>query len=161
MLFRSAPTGFGRQRYFVGADALIRPSVQAAATAWAARSEAERAEREAGQMRSCTPTQDAPSATGQQLQESQKIIACPKASPNRSRHLYADPRRAEGHCTGARLSGLFFWTVHGPFSFRPRPKRKWGVHPRWTSPLREQNPPRPPSGGPYRSRQTSSSSDRP
>ena len=31
-------------------------------------------------------------------------------------------------------SALFFWTVHGPFSFRARPKRKWGVHPRWTSP---------------------------
>ena len=32
----------------------------------AARSEAERAERGAGQMRPCTPTQDAPSATGRQ-----------------------------------------------------------------------------------------------
>src|SRR5699024_9628772 len=49
-------------------------------------------------------------------------------------------------------SALFFWTVHGPFSFRARPKRKWGVHPRWTSPLREQTPPWPPSGGPYASR---------
>ena len=39
------------------------------------------------------------------------------------------PVSAEGHCTGARPSGLFFWTVHGPFSFRARPKRKWGVHP--------------------------------
>ena len=35
-------------------------------TARAARSEAERAEREAGQMRSCTPTRSAPSATGRQ-----------------------------------------------------------------------------------------------
>ena len=56
--------------YSVGADALIRPPVQAATTAQAARSEAERAEREAGQMRPCTPTQDAPSATGRQSQES-------------------------------------------------------------------------------------------
>ena len=44
------------------------------------------------------------------------------------------PLRAEGHCTGARPSGLFFWTVHGPFSFRARPKRKWGVHPAGQAP---------------------------
>ena len=68
-----------------------------------ARSEAERAEREAGQMRSCTPTTSAPSATGRQSGKSQKSIACPKARPNRSRHWYADPPYArEGHCTGAR-----------------------------------------------------------
>ena len=60
----------------------------------AARSEAERAEREAGQMRSCTPTPSVPSATGRQSQKSQKTQACPKASPNRSRHRYVDPRRA-------------------------------------------------------------------
>ena len=52
--------------YSVGADALIRPPVQAAATAQAARSEAERAEREAGQMRPCTPTSSTPSGTGRQ-----------------------------------------------------------------------------------------------
>ena len=101
----------------------------ASTNARAARSEAERAEREAGQMRSCTPTTSAPSATGRQLQTCRrekrarrqaKIGAC------------TDPptpvaRRRER--AGARLSGLFFWTVHGPFSFRARPKRKWGVHP--------------------------------
>ena len=106
----------------------------ASTTARAARSEAERAEREAGQMRSCTPTTSAPSATGRQLEKSQKSIACPKAGPNRRLHRSAAPRRAEGHCTGARPSGLFFWTVHGPFSFRARPKRKWGVHPAGQAP---------------------------
>ena len=79
-------------------------------TARAARSEAERAEREAGQMRSCTPTPSALSATGRQLQKSQKTQACPKVRQNRSRHRYADPRRAEGHCTGARPA---------PFSLPP------------------------------------------
>ena len=49
-----------------------------------------------------TPTPSALSATGQQLQESQKTQACPKAKPNRRLHRSADPRRAEGHCTGAR-----------------------------------------------------------
>ena len=62
-------------------------------TAQGARSEAERAEREAGQMRSCTPALSVPSATGRQSQKSQKTQACPKASPNRSRHRYVDPRR--------------------------------------------------------------------
>ena len=38
-----------------------------------------------------------------------------------------DPRRAEGHCTGARQkSGLFFWTVHGPFSFPQDGKENGG-----------------------------------
>ena len=35
-----------------------------------------------------------------------------------------------------------------PVFFSTRWKRKWGVHPRWTSPLREQTPPWPPFGGP-------------
>ena len=36
------------------------------------------------------------------------------------------PVSAEGHCTGARPSGLFFWTVHGPFSFRQDRKENGG-----------------------------------
>ena len=116
-------------RPVVGADDLVRPSVQAATTARGARSEAERAEREAGQMRPCTPTRSAPSATGRQSQESQKILACPKASPNRRLHRYADPRRAEGNCTGARTSAFFSSTGRGAFSFWARPKREWGAHP--------------------------------
>ena len=109
----------------------------ASTTARAARSEAERAEREAGQMRSCTPTTSAPSATGRQSGKSQKSIACPKARPNRSRHRSAAPRRAEGHCTEARPSAFLFGPCTARFSFG-KTKEKWGVHPRWTSPLREQ-----------------------
>ncbi len=48
----------------VGADAHIRPLVQTPTTARVARSEAERAEREAGQMRSCTPTNHRTRAAG-------------------------------------------------------------------------------------------------
>ena len=89
-----------------------------------------------------TPTPSALSAADQQLQESQKTQACPKARPNRRLHRSAAPPSPEGHCTGARPSGLFFWTVHcaavggfaalrmrrtpcgcGPFSFRARPIR--------------------------------------
>ena len=112
----------------VGADALIRPPVQAAATAQAARSEAERAEREAGQMRSCTPTQDAPSATGQQSQESQKRIACPKARQNRSRHRYADPRAHGGPPHRSAPKRPFLLDRARPVSLLTRPKEKWGVH---------------------------------
>ena len=164
-------------------------------------------------MRSCTPTPSAPSATGRQLQKSQKSLACPKARPNRSRHRYADPVARGGPLhrsalkrpflldraiaqplaalplTDAayplRVRPVFFSakTEKGPplrparwgeeaqgsgRSFRRRRKRSladfatttMGGASRWTSPLREQTPPWPPSGGPYRSRQTSSSSDR-
>ena len=88
----------------------------ASTNARAARSEAERAEREAGQMRSCTPALSVPSATGRQSQKSQKTQACPKARPNRRLHRSVNPRRAEGHCTGARQR-FSLWTVHGPFLF--------------------------------------------
>ena len=84
-------------------------------TARAARSEAERAERGAGQMRPCTPTQDAPAASPR------KHAGTISRQPPYSN--FARP------CRVAAKSVLFFWTVHGPFSFRARPKRKWGVHP--------------------------------
>ena len=65
-----------------------------------------------------TPITSAPSATGQQSRESQKAIACPKVRQNRRLHRYADPRRARRATAPERVqSGLFFWTVHGPFSF--------------------------------------------
>ena len=97
------------------------------------------AKREAGQCDD-HPDEVGTIRHGTAASTSQKTQACPKASPNRSRHRSADPRRAEGHCTGARLSGLFFWTVHGPFSFRPRPKRKWGVHPAGQAPCGSRPP---------------------
>ena len=50
------------------------------------------------------------------------------------------------------LSAFFSSTGRGAFSFWARPKREWGAHPCGNSPLREQTPPWPPSGGPYASR---------
>ena len=110
-----------------------------------ARRTSSRAERPAAAKREAIQCDDHPDEVrtirhGTAVPTSQKRIACPKAGPNRSRHRSADPRRAEGHCTGARQNGLFFWTVHGPFSFRPRPKRKWGVYPAGPAPPREQRP---------------------
>ena len=94
----------------------------------AAPSEAEGAEREAGQMRSCTPTTSAPSATGRQSGKSQKSIACPKARPNRSRHWYADPRTRGGPLHRSAPGAFFSYTGRGAFSFWVRPKREWGAH---------------------------------
>ncbi len=98
----------------------------ASTTARAARSEAERAEREAGQMRSCTPTTSAPSATGRQSGKSQKSIACPKARPNRSRHWYADPRTRGGPLHRSAPGAFFSYTGRGAFSFWRNQKENGG-----------------------------------
>ena len=133
----------------------------ASTNARAARSEAERAEREAGQMRSCTPTTSAPSATGRQSGKSQKSIACPKARPNRSRHRFAAPPSARRATAPERIQAPFSLDRARPVSLLARQKRNGGCIPAGPAPWREPVPSRPPSGGPYRSRQTSSSSDRP
>ena len=57
----------------------------------------------------------------------QKIIACPKAVPNRRLHQYADPVSAEGHCTGARSNIFSFPPGAAHFLFDVS-KRKWGAH---------------------------------
>ena len=98
----------------------------ASTNARAARSEAERAEREAGQMRSCTPTTSAPSATGRQSGKSQKSIACPKARPNRSRHGYADPRTRGGPLHRSAPGAFFSYTGRGAFSFWRNQKENGG-----------------------------------
>ena len=98
----------------------------ASTTARAARSEAGRAEREAGQMRSCTPTTSAPSATGRQSGKSQKSIACPKARPNRSRHWYADPRTRGGPLHRSAPGAFFSYTGRGAFSFWRNQKENGG-----------------------------------
>ena len=57
---------------FRDTPASLSAAAHASAENQPARSDAERAKREAGQMRSCTPTTSAPSATGRQLGEPQK-----------------------------------------------------------------------------------------
>ena len=95
----------------------------------AARSEAERAERGADQMRPCTPLTSAP-APRESAVNSLRYPAAPVGEPSRIRrhHLTSTPVARGGLLHRSALSALFFWTVHGPFSFRARPKRKWGVH---------------------------------
>ena len=120
-----------------------RANAIASTTARAARSEAERAEREAGQMRSCTPTPSAPSATGRQYR--------PHRRPKRARMPgkigagtgTPTPVRAEGHCTGARPAP-FSLTPGAARSLFGATKKRMGGASRRTSPLREQRSPRPP-----------------
>ena len=64
---------------------------------------------------------------GTAVTTSQKMIACPKASPNRRLHRYADPRQHRGaNAPACAKSGLFFWTGRGPFSFRQDRKENGG-----------------------------------
>ncbi len=89
----------------------------------------ERAEREAAQMRPCTPLPSASSATGRQLQKLQKRIACPKVRRNRRRHRSADSRTATLHARAKLRPKRFFSLDRArPISLLARPKEKWGVH---------------------------------
>ncbi|ERK55601.1 hypothetical protein HMPREF1545_03602 [Oscillibacter sp. KLE 1728] len=103
----------------------------ASTNARAARSEAERAEREAGQMRSCTPTPSAPSATGRQYR--------PHRRPKRARRQgqigagtgTPTPVRAEGHCTGARPAPFSLTPGAARSLFGATKKRMGGALPSW------------------------------
>ena len=113
----------GRRGLCFRADAHIRPLHQFP------RGTASGSEKRSRDNAMTTPTTSAPSATGRQLQTCRrekrarrqaKIGAC------------TDPptpvaRRRER--AGARLSGLFFWTVHGPFSFPQEGKENGGCIP--------------------------------
>jgi len=111
---------------FRDTPASLSAAAHASAENQPARSDAERAKREAGQMRSCTPTTSAPSATGRQSGKSQKSIACPKARPNRSRHWYADPRTRGGPLHRSAPGAFFSYTGRGAFSFWRNQKENGG-----------------------------------
>ena len=118
-------------------------------TARAARSEAERAERGAGQMRPCTPLTSA-STPRESAFKPVPHPAAPVAPvlANTQAPFHANPRTATLHARAELRPKAFF--SFGPCtarSFRARPKENGGAS-RWTSPLREQRFPRPPDGGP-------------
>ena len=67
---------------------------------------------------------------GSAVTTSQKIIACPKGSPNQSRHRYAGPRQCGGPLHRSASKRFFSSTGRGAFSFwrcqrglPPRPAR--------------------------------------
>ena len=110
--------------------ASLSAAAHASAKDQAAPSGAEGAERGADQMRSCTPTNLAPSATGRQSQESQKRIACPKARQNRRLHRYADPRAREGPLHRSAPKRFFLLDRARPVLFLSRTKENGG----WNAP---------------------------
>ena len=124
----------------VGADAHIRPLVQTPTTARVARSEAERAEREAGQMRSCTPTNHRTRAAGIRHQ------AC--TAPRRARrtvtrrhHLTPTPVARGGPLHRSASKRLFLLHRARRILFLGKTKKRMGAHPPVeTAPLREQPP---------------------
>ena len=113
----------GRRGLCFRADAHIRPLHQFP------RGTASGSEKRSRDNAMTTPTTSAPSATGRQLQTCRrekrarrqaKIGACTDPpTPVARRHERA----------GARLSGLFFWTVHGLFSFPQEGKENGGCIP--------------------------------
>ena len=97
---------------------------------------------------------------GTAVSTSQKAQACPKARKNRSRHWYADPRTRGGPLHRSASKRLSLWTVHGPFLFWQDKREMGGASPLDKPSGGSQHPRGRRCGGPYRSRQTSSSSDR-
>ena len=129
-----SPYGWAGPRFSVGANAHLRPVHQFP------RGTASGSEKRSRDNAITTPTTSAPSATGRLLQTCRrekrarrqvKIGAC------------TDPptpvaRRRER--AGARLSGLFFWTVHGPFSFPQEGKENGGCIPLDQPPVGAESP---------------------
>ena len=71
----------------------------------------------------------------------QKMIACPKASLNRSRHRYADPRAHGGPPHRSAPKRFFLFHRARRILFLSRTKREWGAHPLWEQPpWREPDP---------------------
>ena len=140
----SAPTGMPKAiAPIVGEDALVHPVVQAPTIAQVARSEAERAERETGQMRACTPTQDAP-APRESAVKSASHPAAPVGESSQIRRHHLTPTPVQQLCTHVQScdqSGLFFWTVHGPFSFPQDGKENGGCIPAGQAPCGSRHPP--------------------
>ena len=100
---------------FRDTPASLSAAAHASAENQPARSDAERAKREAGQMRSCTPTTSAPSATGRQLGNRRRPKRARRLRQNRSRHRYADPRQRGRATAPERVQAAFLF---GPCTAR-------------------------------------------
>ena len=122
-------------------------------TARAARSEAERAERGAGQMRPCTPLTSA-STPRESAFKPVPHPAAPVGQSSQTRRHHLTPTPVQQLCTPVQSCGQkrsFLLDRARPVFFSGKTEKKMGGASRWTSPLREQRFPRPPNGGPYNS----------
>ena len=105
-------------------------------TARAARSEAERAERGAGQMRPCTPTQDAP-APRESAIKPVPHPAAPVGEPSQTRRHHLTPTPVQQLCTHVQSCDqkrFFLFHRARRILFLSRTKREWGAHPPWKRP---------------------------
>ena len=99
-------------------------------TARAARSEAERAERGAGQMRPCTPLTSA-STPRESAFKPVPHPAAPVGQSSQTRRHHLTPTSVQQLCTPVQSCGQkrsFLLDRARPVFFSARPKRKWGVH---------------------------------
>ena len=88
-----------------------------------------------------TPTRPAPSATGRQYLPRRRVKRARRSGKIGAGTDTPTPVRTEGRCTGVRPSGLFFWTVHGPFSFPQDGKENGGCILAGQAPLAGARPP--------------------
>ena len=117
----------------------------ASTTAQAARSEAERAERGAGQMRPCTPTQDAP-APRESAIKPVPHPAAPVGEPSQTRRHHLTPTPVQQLCTHVQSCDqkrFFLFHRARRILFLSRTKREWGAHPPWKRPPGGSQIPRP------------------
>ena len=117
----------------------------ASTNARAARSEAERAERGAGQMRPCTPTQDAP-APRESAFKSIPHPAAPVGKSSQTRRHHLTPTPVQQLCTHVQSCDqkrFFLFHRARRILFLSRTKREWGAHPPWKRPPGGSQIPRP------------------
>ena len=116
-------------------------------TARAARSEAERAEREAGQMRSCTPTRSEPPPRDGSID----LAEDPSVPEGQAKSEQAPIRRppSRGGPLHRSAPTLFSLDRARPVSLLARQKRNGGCILAGQAPLREQESLWPPFGGPF------------
>ena len=86
---------------------------------------------------------------GSAASTSQKMTACPKASPNRRLHRYADPRQRGGQLHRSASKAPFsFGPCTARFLFRKTEKKMGGASPLDKPPWREPDPRGRRNGGP-------------
>ena len=128
------------------------PSASLPAAAHAPVKNSQRQRKEKQLDATTTPTRPAPSATGRQYLPRRRVKRARRRAQIGAGTDTPTPVRTEGHRTGVRPSGLFFWTVHGPFSFPQDGKENGGCILAGQAPLAGASPPWPLFSGPHHSR---------
>ena len=123
----------------------LSAAAHASAKDQAARSEAERAEREADQMRFCNPTKSAVLARvgSRNLAED---FSVPEGQAKSEQVPVRRPPSARRATAPERVLALFLFHRAMRVLFLALPKREWGAHPPWKRPPAGAGSPRPARG---------------